>query len=68
MNEVLAKGIKAKRLLENLCLKLQIKNEALAAIANQLIVETAYILKKTNGILKKVRRKDFLIHSLIAFC
>ena len=52
MNEVLAKGIKAKeRLLESLCLNLQKqKNEALSAIADQLILETAYILENKRDI------------------
>ncbi|HDR6820365.1 TPA: gamma-glutamyl-phosphate reductase, partial [Bacillus thuringiensis] len=47
MNEVLAKGIKAKEVVRELVLKsTNQKNEALAAIANQLIVETAYILEE----------------------
>ena len=68
MNEVLAKGKERKRLLGT-CTKIYTsKNEALAAIANQLISETAYILEENKRILKKVRQKGFLILSLIALC
>ena len=49
MNEVLAKGIKAKEVARGLCLNLQSKNEALSAIADQLILETTYFRRKQEG-------------------
>ena len=64
MNEVLAKGIKAKGLLENLCLKLQIKKMKHFAIANQLIVETAYILEENKRDIEEGKEKGFS-HSLL---
>ena len=59
MNEVLAKGKKRKKSLENLCLKIRIKNEALAAIANQLISETAYILEENKRDIEEGKAKGF---------
>ena len=59
MNEVLAKEKKRKKSLENLCLKIRIKNEALAAIANQLISETAYILEENKRDIEEGKAKGF---------
>ncbi|MEH7475862.1 gamma-glutamyl-phosphate reductase, partial [Priestia megaterium] len=47
MNEVLEKGQKAKKIAGELVLKSTVqKNKALAAIADQLIIETPYILEE----------------------
>ncbi len=60
MNEVLAKGKKAKEIAGELVLKnTDQKNEALAAIANQLINETAYILEENNRDIEEGKAKGF---------
>ncbi|HDR8180706.1 TPA: glutamate-5-semialdehyde dehydrogenase [Bacillus thuringiensis] len=60
MNEVLAKGKKAKEIARELVLKsTSQKNEALAAIADQLIVETAYILKENKRDIEEGKAKGF---------
>ncbi len=60
MNEVLAKGKKAKEIARELVLKsTSQKNEALAAIADQLIVETAYILEENKRDIEEGRAKGF---------
>ncbi|PGD67616.1 glutamate-5-semialdehyde dehydrogenase [Bacillus wiedmannii] len=60
MNEVLAKGKKAKEIARELVLKsTSQKNEALAAIAERLIVETAYILKENKRDIEEGRAKGF---------
>lgn len=56
MNEVLVKGKKAKEIAGELVLKnTDQKNEALAAIANQLISETAYILEENKRDIEDLR-------------
>ena len=42
-----------------MCLKIRIKNEALAAIANQLISETAYILEENKRDIEEGKAKGF---------
>ena len=59
MNEVLAKERRRKRSLESLCLNLQSKNEALSAIADQLILETAYILEENKKDIEEGKAKGF---------
>ncbi|HFT2184470.1 glutamate-5-semialdehyde dehydrogenase [Bacillus cereus] len=60
MNEVLVKGIKAKEVVRELVLKsTNQKNEALAAIANQLISETAYILEENKRDIEEGKAKGF---------
>ncbi len=60
MNEVLAKGKKAKEIARELVLKsTNQKNEALAAIADQLLVETAYILEENKRDLEEGKEKGF---------
>ncbi|MBO1580157.1 MULTISPECIES: glutamate-5-semialdehyde dehydrogenase [Bacillus] len=60
MNEVLAKGQKAKKIAGELVLKsTDQKNEALAAIADQLIIETAYILKENKRDIEEGKAKGF---------
>ncbi|HDR6316479.1 TPA: glutamate-5-semialdehyde dehydrogenase [Bacillus thuringiensis] len=60
MNEVLAKGKKAKEITRELVLKsTSQKNEALAAIAERLIVETAYILKENKRDIEEGKVKGF---------
>lgn len=60
MNEVLAKGKKAKEIARELVLKsTNQKNEALAAIADQLIVEVAYILEENKRDLEVGKAKGF---------
>ncbi|HGH7177450.1 TPA: glutamate-5-semialdehyde dehydrogenase [Bacillus wiedmannii] len=60
MNEVLAKGKKAKEIARDLVLKsTDQKNEALAAIAERLIVETAYILKENKRDIEEGKEKGF---------
>ncbi|MGO5008040.1 glutamate-5-semialdehyde dehydrogenase [Bacillus wiedmannii] len=60
MNEVLAKGKKAKEIARDLVLKsTDQKNEALAAIAERLIVETAYILKENKRDIEEGKAKGF---------
>ncbi|WP_075307610.1 glutamate-5-semialdehyde dehydrogenase [Bacillus wiedmannii] len=60
MNEVLAKGKKAKEIARELVLKsTSQKNEALAAIAERLIVETAYILEENKRDIKEGKAKGF---------
>ncbi|HDR7913516.1 glutamate-5-semialdehyde dehydrogenase [Bacillus pretiosus] len=60
MNEVLAKGKKAKEIARELVLKsTSQKNEALAAIAERLIVETAYILKENKRDIEEGKAKGF---------
>ncbi|EJS68676.1 glutamate-5-semialdehyde dehydrogenase [Bacillus cereus] len=60
MNEVLAKGKRAKEIARELVLKsTDQKNEALAAIANQLIVEIAYILEENKRDIEEGKAKGF---------
>ncbi|PEU74442.1 glutamate-5-semialdehyde dehydrogenase [Bacillus paramobilis] len=60
MNEVLAKGKKAKEIARELVLKsTNQKNEALAAIADQLRVEVAYILEENKRDLEAGKAKGF---------
>ncbi|TCJ82174.1 UNVERIFIED_ORG: glutamate-5-semialdehyde dehydrogenase [Bacillus cereus] len=60
MNEVLAKGKKAKEIARELVLKsTNQKNEALAAIADQLRVEVAYILEENKMDLEEGKAKGF---------
>ncbi|WP_270607162.1 glutamate-5-semialdehyde dehydrogenase [Bacillus mobilis] len=60
MNEVLAKGKKAKEIARELVLKsTNQKNEALAAIADQLRVEVAYILEENKRDLEEGKAKGF---------
>ncbi len=60
MNEVLAKGKRAKEVARELVLKsTHQKNEALAAIANQLISETAYILEENKRDIEEGKAKGF---------
>jgi len=60
MNEVLVKGKKAKEIAGELVLKnTDQKNEALAAIANQLISETAYILEENKRDIEEGKAKGF---------
>ncbi|MGN4446844.1 glutamate-5-semialdehyde dehydrogenase [Bacillus cereus group sp. MYBK79-1] len=60
MNEVLAKGKKAKEIARELVLKsTSQKNEALVAIAEQLIVETAYILAENKRDIEEGKAKGF---------
>ena len=60
MNEVLAKGKRAKEVAMNLVLKsTSQKNEALAAIAERLIVETAYILEENKRDIEEGKAKGF---------
>ncbi len=60
MNEVLAKGIKAKEVARELVLKsTEQKNEALSAIADQLILETAYILEENKRDIEEGKAKGF---------
>ncbi|TXR61036.1 glutamate-5-semialdehyde dehydrogenase [Bacillus sp. AY18-3] len=60
MNEVLAKGKKAKALARELVLKsTSQKNEALAAIAERLIVETAYIVEENKRDIEEGKAKGF---------
>ncbi|PEO16534.1 glutamate-5-semialdehyde dehydrogenase [Bacillus wiedmannii] len=60
MNEVLAKGKKAKEIARELVLKsTSQKNEALAAIAERLIVETAYIVEENKRDIEEGKTKGF---------
>ncbi|WP_242255912.1 glutamate-5-semialdehyde dehydrogenase [Bacillus cereus group sp. BfR-BA-01379] len=60
MNEVLSKGKKAKEIARELVLKsTNQKNEALAAIADQLRVEVAYILEENKRDLEEGKAKGF---------
>ncbi len=60
MNEVLAKGKRAKEVARELVLKsTHQKNEALAAVANQLIHETAYILEENKRDIEEGKAKGF---------
>ncbi|RWS44949.1 glutamate-5-semialdehyde dehydrogenase [Bacillus mycoides] len=60
MNEVLAKGKRAKEIARELVLKsTDQKNEALAAIADQLILETAYILEENKRDIEEGKAKGF---------
>lgn len=60
MNKVLAKGKKAKEIARELVLKsTSQKNEALAAIAERLIVETAYILEENKRDIEEGKAKGF---------
>ncbi|PEL80249.1 glutamate-5-semialdehyde dehydrogenase [Bacillus wiedmannii] len=60
MNEVLAKGKKAKEIARELVLKsTSQKNEALAAIAERLIVETAYIVEENKRDIEEGKAKGF---------
>ncbi|MGN4422832.1 glutamate-5-semialdehyde dehydrogenase [Bacillus cereus group sp. MYBK30-1] len=60
MNEVLAKGQKAKKIARELVLKsTNQKNEALATIADQLIIETAYILEENKRDIEGGKAKGF---------
>ncbi len=60
MNEVLAKGKRAKEVAMDLVLKSKSqKNEALAAIAERLIVETAYILEENKRDIEEGKAKGF---------
>ncbi|MED3379608.1 glutamate-5-semialdehyde dehydrogenase [Bacillus sp. GKis3/1] len=60
MNEVLAKGKRAKEVARELVLKsTHQKNEALDAIANQLISETAYILEENKRDIEEGKAKGF---------
>ena len=59
MNEVLAKGIKAKEVARELVLKSTEQNEALSAIADQLILETAYILEENKRDIEEGKAKGF---------
>ncbi|PEB81310.1 glutamate-5-semialdehyde dehydrogenase [Bacillus nitratireducens] len=65
MHEVLAKGKKAKEIARDLVLKsTHQKNEALASIAERLIVETAYILEENKRDIEEGKAKGFS-HSLL---
>lgn len=58
MNEVLVKGQKAKKIAGELVAKSTIeKNKALAAVAEQLIVETSYILEENKRDIKQGKAK-----------
>lgn len=58
MNEVLAKGQKAKKIAGELVAKLtNEKNKALAAVAEQLIVETSYILEENKRDIEQGKAK-----------
>ncbi|MCP1123830.1 glutamate-5-semialdehyde dehydrogenase [Bacillus sp. 3103sda1] len=58
MNEVLAKGQKAKKIAGELVAKsTNEKNKALAAVAEQLIVETSYILEENKRDIKQGKAK-----------
>ncbi|EDZ59127.1 glutamate-5-semialdehyde dehydrogenase [Bacillus cereus group sp. MYBK77-1] len=60
MNEVLAKGKRAKEVARELVLKsTHQKNEALAMVANQLISETAYILEENKRDIEEGKAKGF---------
>ncbi|MED3125360.1 glutamate-5-semialdehyde dehydrogenase [Bacillus wiedmannii] len=60
MNEVLAKGKKAKEIARELVLKsTSQKNEALAAIAERLKVETAYIVEENKRDIEEGKAKGF---------
>lgn len=60
MNEVLAKGKRAKEVARELVLKsTHQKNEALDAITNQLISETAYILEENKRDIEEGKAKGF---------
>lgn len=60
MNEVLAKGKKAKEIARELVLKsTSQKNEALAVIAERLIVETAYIVEENKRDIEEGKAKGF---------
>lgn len=60
MNEVLAKGKRAKEVAMDLVLKsTSQKNEALAAIAERLIVETVYILEENKRDIEEGKAKGF---------
>ncbi|AXY09380.1 glutamate-5-semialdehyde dehydrogenase [Bacillus anthracis] len=60
MNEVLAKGKRAKEVARELVLKsTNQKNEALAMVANQLISETAYILEENKRDIEEGKAKGF---------
>ncbi|KAA0745487.1 glutamate-5-semialdehyde dehydrogenase [Bacillus sp. AY3-1] len=60
MNEVLAKGKKAKEIARELVLKsTSQKNEALTAIAERLIVETAYIVEENKRDIEEGKAKGF---------
>ncbi|MFV0945834.1 glutamate-5-semialdehyde dehydrogenase [Bacillus pacificus] len=60
MNEVLAKGKRAKEVARELVLKsTNEKNEALVAVANQLIHETAYILGENKRDIEEGKAKGF---------
>ncbi|PGE06268.1 glutamate-5-semialdehyde dehydrogenase [Bacillus toyonensis] len=60
MNEVLAKGKKAKEVARELVLtSTNQKNEALTAIADQLIVETAYIVEENKRDIEEGKAKGF---------
>ncbi|KXI53310.1 MULTISPECIES: glutamate-5-semialdehyde dehydrogenase [Bacillus cereus group] len=60
MNEVLAKGKRAKEVARELVLKsINEKNEALVAVANQLIHETAYILEENKRDIEEGKAKGF---------
>ncbi|MFC9415148.1 glutamate-5-semialdehyde dehydrogenase [Bacillus mobilis] len=60
MNEVLAKGKRAKEVARELVLKsTNEKNEALAMVANQLINETAYILEENKRDIEEGKAKGF---------
>ncbi|KOS27840.1 gamma-glutamyl phosphate reductase [Bacillus anthracis] len=60
MNEVLAKGKKAKEIARELVLKsTEQKNEALSAIADQLILETDYILEENKKDIEEGKAKGF---------
>ncbi|HDR7968118.1 glutamate-5-semialdehyde dehydrogenase [Bacillus pacificus] len=60
MNEVLAKGKRAKEVARELVLKsTNEKNEALVAVANQLIHETAYILEENKRDIEEGKAKGF---------
>ncbi|ALQ68575.1 glutamate-5-semialdehyde dehydrogenase [Bacillus thuringiensis] len=60
MNEVLAKGKKAKEIARELVLKsTSQKNEALAAIAERLIVETVYIVEENKRDIEEGKAKGF---------
>lgn len=60
MNEVLAKGKKAKEVARELVLKsTDQKNKALAMVADQLIAETAYILEENKRDIEEGKAKGF---------
>ncbi|MCI0768217.1 glutamate-5-semialdehyde dehydrogenase [Bacillus sp. TL12] len=65
MKEVLEKGQKAKKIAGELVLKsTNQKNKALAAIAEQLIVETPYILEENNRDIEQGKEKGMSISLL----